>query len=73
LGASSVGDIVGDVTCGISGDIGSWVRYNIGSWVGCGIGDGIDWLHHFILTTPLFSDGWKGSVVVVVAMMKRSL
>jgi hypothetical protein len=65
LGPSSVGGVVGNVACSISD--------GIGSWVGSSVGGDVDWLRHFVLTTPLFSHTWKGSVVIVVETMTRSL
>jgi hypothetical protein len=65
LGASSIGGVGSNVTDGITS--------GVGSWIGCCISDSVDRLHDFILTTPLFVQGLKGSIVVVVTTMAGSL
>jgi hypothetical protein len=65
LGASSIGYIVGSVSCSVSDGVG----WRVGHYVG----GSVDQLRHFVLASSFFSHRLKGGVVVVVVVVTRSL
>jgi hypothetical protein len=62
LDVGSISCVVGDVAGGVGWSVCRSISCRVGWSISCSVGSGIDRLHYFVFTSPLFSHRLKGTL-----------